>query len=192
MGVLKNPPPVTLFLAALYAPAFTDEQITALVENIFGRAVMQTPAYEFSFSDYYLGEMGPNLRKCFYVLERLIDPAEIVDWKLRALEVEAQHSAGGKRTINLDPGYLEAPKLVLATTKNFAHRIYLGRGVFADVQLYVRNGKFQVYPWTYPDYRTAEHLSFFERAREFYLDKTAGLRVTHHPLQRMDLDQRID
>jgi hypothetical protein len=171
MSTIKSPAPVALFVAALYAPNFSDAAASELIAEHFGNALLPGPLFDFTFSAYYADEMGPSLRKAFFVLDRMIDPAELPEWKLRAMALEEQHSRGGKRTINLDPGYLEAPKLVLATAKNFAHRIYLGRGVYADVQLYVRDGKFQTNSWTYPDYKLPEHLRFFERARAKYFEK---------------------
>lgn len=171
MSTIKPPAPVALFVAALYAPSFSDAAAAALVAEHFGAAMLPGPVFDFTFSTYYAAEMGASLRKAFFVLDRMIDPAELPDWKLRAMALEEQHARDGKRTINLDPGYLEAPKFVLATAKNFAHRIYLGRGVYADVQLYVRDGKFQTNTWTYPDYKLPEHLRFFEEARLKYFDK---------------------
>lgn len=171
MSTIKPPAPVALFIAALYALDLPDAATGKLIAEHFGNTLAPGPVFDFTFSDYYTAEMGPNLRKAFFVLDRLIDPSELPEWKLRAMALEEQHARNGKRTINLDPGYLEAPKLVLATAKNFAHRIYLGRGVYADVQLYVRDGKFQANSWTYPDYKLPEHLRFFEQARAKYFEK---------------------
>lgn len=176
MGSLKPPAPAALFMAALYAPKFSDEEIIALVQKNFGDIWLHSPAFPFDFSDYYREEMGPNLRKVFLVLETLIDPASLPDWKLKSIALEEKHSLAGKRQINFDPGYLELPKLVLATTKNFAHRIYLGRGIYADVQLYMKDGKFQSNPWTYPDYKQPEHLAFFVQARQKYFER---LKASH-------------
>ncbi len=171
MSTIKTPVPVSLFVAALYAPTFSDAAVSELIAEHFGNALLPGPVFDFNFSDYYDAEMGPNLRKAFFMLDRLLDPVELPEWKLRAMALEEQHAREGKRTINLDPGYLEAPKFVLATAKNFTHRIYIGRGVYADVQLYMRDGKFQTNPWTYPDYKLPEHLSFFEQARSKYFEK---------------------
>ena len=166
MSILKPPAPAALFVAALYAPAFTDDDVAELISENFDRPLLPGVVFAFTFSDYYEEEMGKGLRKTLFILERLIDPAELPEWKLRAMALEERYARQGKRTINLDPGYLDSPKFVLATAKNFAHRIYLGRGVYADVQLYVKDGKFQTYPWTYPDYKLPAHLAFFEQARK--------------------------
>lgn len=171
MGLIKPPLPAALFLAVLYAPKFSDEEILALTQEDFGDLWLHHHAFPFDFSDYYREEMGPNLRKVFLVLNVLIDPAALPEWKLKAIALEKKYSIAGKRQINFDPGYLELPKLVLATTKNFAHRIYLGQGIYADVQLYMKDGKFRSNPWTYPDYKHPEHLAFFAQARQKYYEK---------------------
>ncbi len=171
MSTLKPPVPAALFVAALYAPEWTDDRAAELIIENFGNPLLPGLAFDFTFSDYYEEEMGAELRKAFFALERLIDPSELPEWKLRAMSQEERYARAGKRTINLDPGYLDAPRLVLATAKNFAHRIYLGRGVYADVQLYMKNGKFQNHPWTYPDYQFPAHVEFFERARKRYMER---------------------
>jgi len=175
MSVIKTPAPVALFVAALYAPSFTDAQAAQLVHQEFGAALQPGLVFDFDFSDYYSKEMGSSLRKAFFLLARFFDPAELPEWKLRAMTLEWQHAREGRRTINLDPGYLDAPKLVLATAKNFAHRIYLGHGVYGDVQLYVKEGRFQINPWTYPDYQMPAHLEFFDRGRKLFMEKSKVL-----------------
>jgi len=171
MGKIRQPDPAALFLAALYAKKLPDEFVESLVVEHFGKIMSRSPVFAFDFSDYYREEMGPDLRKVFFVFETLIDPAALPEWKHRAIELENRHTEAGKRTLNLDPGYLQAPKLVLATTKNFTHRVYIGNGIYGDVQLYLRDGKFQINPWTYPDYKHPDHLAFFEQARKKYLNR---------------------
>jgi phosphoribosylformylglycinamidine cyclo-ligase len=170
MGFPKSPPPSAQFMAILFAPKISLDEIRAVVAKNFGEILLQSPVYLFNHSDYYAEEMGGNLQKVFLLLNRLIDPGTLVDWKLRAQEIEAKYARHGKRTINLDPGYLDASKLVLATTKNYDHRIYLGRGIYGDVQLRFRFQKFHVNDWTYPDYSQPEHIAFFEQARLKYFD----------------------
>lgn len=171
MSIIKPPAPVALFVAALYAPAFSDATASELITEHFGKPLVPGPVFDFTFSDYYEAEMGGHLRKAFFVLDRLIDPAELSEWKLRAMALEEQFARNGKRTINLDPGYIDVPKFVLATAKNFSHRVYIGRGVYGDVQLFMRHNQFQPNPWTYPDYKLLEHLRFFEHARAKYFEK---------------------
>ena len=168
MGIPKSPSPAALFMAVLFAPTISYEEVRAVVTREFGDIVEATPIFPFRQSDYYTGEMGGDLQKVFLLLGRLIDPSALVDWKLRAQEIEACHTENGKRKINLDPGYLDASKLVLATTKNYDHRLYLGRGIYGDVQLRFRFQQFHWNDWTYADYKQPEHIAFFEKARQKY------------------------
>jgi phosphoribosylformylglycinamidine cyclo-ligase len=170
MGVPKSPSPAALFVAVLFAPTVSYDDVCAEVTKEFGDILEASPVFPFHHSDYYTAEMGGNLQKVFFLLARLIDPAAVAGWKLHAQEVEAQYTEDGKRKINFDPGYLDASKLVLATTKNYDHRIYLGRGIYGDVQLRFRLQKFHFNDWTYPDYRAPEHIVFFEKARARYFD----------------------
>jgi|GEM_PF-46830 len=170
MGVPKSSSPAALFMAVLFAPAVSYDEVRAEVTREFGNILEASPVFPFNYSEYYTAEMGGNLQKVFFLLARLIDPAAVVEWKLRAQEVESRYTENGKRKINFDPGYLDASKLVLATTKNYDHRIYLGRGIYGDVQLRFRFQQFHFNEWTYPDYRQPEHITFFEKARLKYFD----------------------
>jgi len=72
------------------------------------------------------------------------------------------------RPLNLDPGYLTEAKLVLASTKDHAHRIYLGRGIYAEVTLHYQNGRWQSHDWTYPDFQRPDYHLFFSQCRDFF------------------------
>ncbi|MCG3118946.1 MAG: Phosphoribosylformylglycinamidine cyclo-ligase [bacterium] len=168
MGVPKSPSPAALFLAVLFAPTVSEEEVRAVVQKEFGDILLASTIFPFHHSAYYADEMGENLQKVFLLLSRLIDPGALIDWKLQAQDVEARYTQNGRRVINFDPGYLEASKLVLATTKNYDHRIYLGRGIYGDVQLRYRLQQFHSNDWTYPDYKQPEHIAFFEQARQKY------------------------
>jgi hypothetical protein len=115
--------------------------------------------------------MGPELRKTFFAFESLADPAGLVDWKEVSNQWEVDYQRLGKhpeqRPLNLDPGYLTEAKLVLASTKDRDHRIYLSRGIYAENTLYFTRGAWRTRPWTYPDYRKADYHAFFGRCREF-------------------------
>lgn len=170
MGVPKSPSPAALFVAVLFTPAMPYAEVRAEVTREFGDILEASAVFPFNYSEYYAAEMGGDLQKVFFLLARLIDPAALVEWKLHAQEVEARYTANARRQINFDPGCLDASKLVLATTKNYDHRIYLGRGIYGDVQLRYRLQKFHFNEWTYPDYRAPEHLAFFEKSRARYFD----------------------
>jgi hypothetical protein len=118
--------------------------------------------------------MGVGLKKQFFAFERLIDPAALADIKGQTNEWEAAYAALGKhaepRPLNLDPGYITAAKLVLASTKDHAHRIYLHDGIYAEVTLVFRHRQWQPLEWTYPDYRRDDYHRFFSACRERLLN----------------------
>lgn len=141
------------------------------LEEIIGRFDFAGPEMIFDQTEYYRAEMGWPLVKRFFSAEGLIDPADLVEIKVRSAELEAEFSAQGKRTVNIDPGYVSAERLVLATGKNYTHRIYLGRGVWADLTLIFERGRFRPLPWTYPDYADQDALAVMTDIRNKYLDQ---------------------
>ena len=127
--------------------------------------------FRFDQTDYYETSMGANLRKQFLVSESLFDPAELSHWKVETNQWEAdfgdKHDYQESRPLNLDPGYLTEDKLVLASTKNHAHRIYVDNGIYAEITLQYRRREWQPCAWTYPDYRQPEFHHFFSVARDY-------------------------
>lgn len=171
MGEPHHHAPVALLLAVITryedALAWTVERAT----SVWGPIALQSPTFAFTETDYYEATMGPNLGKTFLVFERLADPALVADWKILTGEWEAEYARLGRhseeRPLNLDPGYITPAKLVLASTKDHAHRIYLGRGMYAEVTLYYKAGAWQFRDWTFPDYRRADYHAFFTLVRNY-------------------------
>jgi hypothetical protein len=126
----------------------------------------------WDYTQYYAEELGPSLMRKFIFFERLILPDELGSIKRATNRIEQQTGRvrDGKfhRRVNLDPGYLTPSKVVLATTKDFAHRIYLQEGIYAEAALVYQGKSFQPMPYTYPDYRKKEYLELFNQARETY------------------------
>ncbi len=145
------------------------ETIDILI-NILGKVIFQSKIFNFSdFTSYYAKEMGEELKKGLYFFEKLISPEYLVELKHKCYELERKFSNSlGNRTINLDPGYLGLSKVILSTFKDYAHRVYLGKGVFAEVTLIYRNKTFTPLPWTYPDYQQPEIIEIFNKARAWY------------------------
>jgi len=139
------------------------------LEKVVGTVEDQTPIFDFSFTDYYCEEMGSDLCKIFLSFKKLIHPGSLPDIKKQTNAMEAQWSVQGKRKVNLDPGYITGAKLVLASTKDFSHRIYLADGIYGDVQLEFRHNRFHAEAWTFPDYRTDLAMAFFQKVRENYI-----------------------
>ena len=161
-----------LFIAILAPHSLLEDAETSL-DAAFGALDLKSAIFPFTLTDYYQAEMGPNLYRRFVAPQPLILENAIPDIKHRTIAIERQFSVSGERTIrrriNLDPGYLTPAKIVLASTKDYAHRIYLGHGIFGDLHLRYQQGMYQPFPWTYPDYRTPEARTFFAELRRLYL-----------------------
>jgi hypothetical protein len=169
MGVIKLPRDVKLMTAI----AFRDENLLNQVKDElcehWGPIETSSPIFDFIQTNYYESEMGSELKKQFLVFQKPVQPDYIIDAKLFSNEIEQKYAIAGNRQVNIDPGYISAAKLVLATTKNYMHRVYMGKGIYGDVHLKVSNRRFVPNEWTYPDYQTPEALAFFDKVRQDYL-----------------------
>jgi len=170
MGDVIRQRPV-LLIAAVFsrhaeALAWARERFSAA----WGPVALASDEFEHRETTYYEKSMGPDLRKIFLAGERLIDPGTLPELKLAANRWEEEyrdtHSHAEVRPLNIDPGYLTEAKLVLASTKDRDHRLYLAQGIFAEVTLHYARGGWQSRPWTYPDYQRADYHAFFTRCRE--------------------------
>jgi hypothetical protein len=172
MGAIKNPDPVKLFIGMLSKEiSLFDELIQKLV-NTYGTPDLESPVLPWEYSDYYTDEMGGELKRKFVFFGQLIDPGTIAEIKLKTNELEQHYlNARGGRRINLDPGYLDSAKLVLVSTKNFSHRIYLDHGIYGEVTLIYSKNNYQPLLYTYRDYRSEEYLTVFRMARSLYKEK---------------------
>jgi len=173
MGKPKDAIDVKLFLAVTFK---NESQLLAVLQQVvheFGEIDAQSPMFDFDFTSYYAPEMGDHLKKQFFSFDKLIRPDRLPDIKLWTNELEEQYAVDGKRQVNLDPGYLAAEKIVLATTKNFSHRLYLGKGIYGDVHFQYVNGNFRSCEWTYPDYRQPHALDFFKLTRKLLMKSLA-------------------
>jgi hypothetical protein len=170
MGSITSPTPVLLLLAvsSRYDEALAWAEQRG-VEQL-GPLRLKSPAFDFTETDYYESTMGSGLNKQFLTFDELIDPGELAAIKCRTNQWEAEYARLGRhpepRPLNLDPGYLTLAKLVLASTKDHAHRLYLGQGIYAEFTLQYRGGGWQACEWTYPDYRRSDYQEFFTRCRQ--------------------------
>ena len=170
MGEINDPKPVLLLIAVSSryddALAWTEERCI----GEFGGVRLKSEAFDFAETDYYEETMGKELKKQFLVFDELIDPGELPKIKRVTNEMEIEYAAlqahPEPRPLNLDPGYLTLAKLVLASTKDHAHRIYLGEGIYAEVTLNYRNRGWQKSDWTYPDYQRQDFQAFFTQCRQ--------------------------
>jgi Domain of unknown function (DUF4416) len=177
MGHANPPAPALLIFAAISRHEAALTSAKKSIESHIGPIVRTSPAFDFTETDYYLATMGADLKKQFFACERLIDPAQLVDLKLQTNSWEEEFAAQGRfpepRPLNLDPGYITLAKLVLASTKDHSHRLYLGQGIYGEITLSFRGGRWQETQFTYPDYRRADFHEFFIACRE-YLKEHGG------------------
>ena len=169
MGTTSPPHPVLLLVAvsSRYDAALQWAQEKVAAE--FGALGAMSPAFDFTETDYYTATMGTDLKKQFLVPAQAIDPGRLAAIKRLTNQWEIDYAAAANhpepRPLNLDPGYLTLAKLVLASTKDHAHRIYLADGIYAEVTLCYRAKQWQPLDWTYPDYRRADFQEFFSECR---------------------------
>ncbi|NPA39704.1 MAG: DUF4416 family protein [Thermodesulfobacteria bacterium] len=169
------PEPVVFFLAITGKDQSLWEVALKEVALHLGNVVFSSKVYDFSsFTSYYEKEMGKNLKKALFFFEKLMPPEFLIDLKHICYEIENRFKVNDCRRINIDPGYLNLSKLVLSTFKDFSHRIYLGRSVFAEVTLRFKKGKFEPLEWTYPDYSQPEILEFLQKVRLWYKERLRG------------------
>jgi len=152
------------YLAGLLVPGREElAQVRHELESLWGPIALEAPLVPFSFTDYYAREMGPLMRT-FVAFESLEDPGCLANRKRAANAMEDRwRREDGRRRVNIDPGYLGLAQLVLASTKPFAHRIYLEEGIYAEVTLIYQHHSFQSLPWTFPDYKA--HIPLFNEWR---------------------------
>ena len=157
-------------LAKLVIGLFTKEkqEFTEAAHDLateFGEIEMVSPWFPFDYTSYYETEMGRPLFRRMLVFKTLVQQTDLPDIKAITNRIEIQYTRDDKRIINIDPGYLLLERFVLATGKNYTHRIYIGQGFYADLTLIFQNGSFQPLPWTYPDYADPSVKTFLEKIR---------------------------
>ncbi len=178
MGTIRLPEPAKLVVSILGGDVALLEEAEAALQEAFGPVDYRTDLLPFHHTAYYEPEMGPDLKRRIVAFQRLVDPGDLSAIKRKTNALEERWAVEGKRRVNLDPGYVDLGKLVLASTKNHAHRIYLGQGIYAEVTLQYRSGRFQPWPWTYPDYASEEYCRLFGEIRALYQAQLRALRAT--------------
>ena len=165
-----------MLVAAVFGarPELFEEVETRLVER-YGPIGLRGDLFAFDHTDYYTPSMGPDLRKYLIGFQYLVDPEHLAAVKQDTNALEAgfagRGGSGPVRPVNVDPGYVSASKFVLATTKDYSHRVYLRHGIYAEVTLHYTKGDFVPWPWTYPDYRSRAVRDFLCQARQWYLGR---------------------
>ena len=171
-----EPDPVKLISSLFSSEKEVLEQFIAQLSETYGPVDHISSEFMFDRTRYYAREMGWPLHRRFVSFSRLISSENLVDVKLKTNGLEQQRLYEGNRTVNIDPGVLSAERLVLATGKNYIHRIYLSKGIYADLTLLFKRGCFTPLQWTYPDYADPEVIEFFNEVRQKYMDQLREMK----------------
>ncbi|MDO5553877.1 MAG: DUF4416 family protein [Planctomycetia bacterium] len=183
MGEIKKIPAVLLIIAAFSHSRALLAEAKERATAHFGPLYKESPEFSVDeFTHYYEKEMGLDLIKQLWCFENLVDPGELASIKVMTNSWESDFPAesGAQRPVNLDPGYIDLGKLILASTKDHAHRIYLQQGIFAETTLMYRHKQWQSLAWTYPDYQSPGYLAFLTDCRE-YLHRKRVLAMNESP-----------
>lgn len=169
----ENASPGLLFGSFLYRKdLFREEDLCIRWEGSYGKSFSFYPKFN-PLNDYYSREMGPDLGRIFFLTTRSYPREYLLSSKLLALRWEEEWKKEGARMVNVDTGFLSPENFLLATTKNYSHRVYLGQRIFADLTYYFHQGTLQTLAWTYPDYLDDEKKEFFDWGRSFLLQNRA-------------------
>lgn len=175
MGSVRTHRPVLCFLAAFSRHIDALDWARRKTAEAWGPIALASPILPFTETAFYEASMGPSLQIQLLGFEQLIDPAALVARKHEAnaweVEFRDSHPFDEPRPLNLDPGYVSEAKLILASTKDRDHRIYLDQGIFAEGTLYFQKGQWQSRPWTYPNYRRNDYQQFLTACRDYLRDR---------------------
>src|SRR6266516_4929104 len=175
MGSIQSFNPVKLFIGVLLSDRKLIDPLEKRLVHAYGPVDHRSAVIPFDFTDYYEPEMGGLIDRVFFSFEGLIEADRLPEIKRQTNHLEDELApllktprTNVKRPVNLDPGYIEQAKVILASTKNFYHRIYLAGGIFGEITMHFKNNTYQFFPWTYPDYQAKEYQEFFLKIRHIY------------------------
>ena len=187
MGAIRQFNPVKLFVGVLVSHTKLIPGVEQRLLDLYGPIDHRSDIIPFDFTDYYEAEMGDIIDRVFFSFERLIEADQLPEIKRQTNQLEDElapllktPNTNVKRPVNLDPGYIEQAKVILASTKNFYHRIYLGGGIFGEVTMHFKNNTYQFFPWTYPDYQSKDYQDFFLRVRQIYRAQLRTMCIVRH------------
>ncbi|KPK43000.1 MAG: hypothetical protein AMJ78_00055 [Omnitrophica WOR_2 bacterium SM23_29] len=168
MSVSSKKDAVKIFIGFIFARKEVYFKTKRILEKKFGQSDFESQTLPFNHTRYYEKEFGANLKRKFLSFKRLTRPGKLAQIKVVTNKIEQRLNHKGKRQINIDPGILTLSKIILASTKDYKHRIYLAKKIFAEVTLYFQNKSFHAWEWTYPDYKTPEYIQIFNHIRDIY------------------------
>jgi hypothetical protein len=174
MSTPSEPDPVKRIASLIAAKEERIDRTISKLEDLYGPTDWVSPVMPFDRTRYYEREMGSPLVRKFAAFERFMAREELPGTKLETNRLEDRTREQGRRTVNIDPGFVCLERLVLATGKNYTHRIYLSQGIYADLTLVFHRKCFRSLAWTYPDYADAEVIEYFNGVRERYKEQLRG------------------
>ena len=173
MGIAQEFEKEKLIIGIIYSDkALLDSALKSLIGK-FGEIEDESPEFSFSeeFSHYYDEELGGEGLRRIYSFKQLIAPEQQAQIKTFTNELEAKLSDAGNRRVNIDPGFINHGRLLLATTKPTGFRIPLSNGIYTELTLYWARGEWQKLPWTYRDYQSERVQNFITKVRRRYLEQ---------------------
>ena len=180
MGKIVEPSKVKMIAALLWNETVVISNVYDRLEKEWGSIDARSTVYDFTHTGYYKDEFGQQLKKQFVSFEKLADIDAMPEIKIRGNELEDEFAAGGNRNVNIDPGYIANAKLVMPTTKNLPHRVYIGKNIYADLQLIYKKPTFQTILWTFADYKEPFNLEFFNKVRDRYMEQLSKEKKEDH------------
>lgn len=179
MSLYKEPDKIKLFVAMLSNPLKNTEEVGKAVmslQDAFGEVDYKSKWFPFDDTDYYEKEMGKNLQRMFLSFKKLYSPEILTEAKIKTNALERENNdAYSNRKVNLDCGYLDFYKVVLASVKYGGQKIYLSKGIYADMVLYYIKGKFEPFFWTFPDFKDSRYNQVLTDIRNNYKKQIRNL-----------------
>lgn len=169
MGAIAEQKPVKLIASIFFKDKKNLKPVEDRLRSLYGEIGVNEKMIPFDFTDYYYEEFGKPLIRKLICFNDIVDLENVPEIKIETNKIEDTMKINGKRSVNIDPGYITEAKLVLLTTKDYSHRIYIGNNIFAENTLYFQGDTFRSWPWTYPDYASSEMISYFNDIREVYM-----------------------
>jgi hypothetical protein len=171
MGAIGTLKKVKLFCGVISSDTKTEQKSLTVLEKKFGKTDLTSAVMPFDFSDYYNPEMGDNLKRFWISFKKLITAADIARIKIFTNSIEENFAVNNKRRINIDPGYITPANVILATTKDYSHRIYLSGGIYGEVSVIYKKAEVVKLPWSYPDYLSNTATEFLLKARKDLIEQ---------------------
>ena len=171
MGAIFDFEEEKLIIGVIYSDKAALDKALEILVSEFGEIDAVSEEFSFSkeFSTYYDEEMGGEGLRRIYSFKKTVDPSRQADIKIRTNEIEEELSVNGGRRVNLDPGFINHGRLLLATTKKAGFRIPLKDGIYTEMTLFYARGEWHKLPWTYRDYQSERVQRFITEVRHKYI-----------------------